>query len=199
MKKIFFCYLVLLLTSCVETVVVGTVTTGVLVAREKSIIDTKDDIRITSEVFQQFVLNDINNFNNSISVTTGEKRVLLTGVSYQPEDAKKASQLCWKVDGVKEVIDEIQVAENKPRMEKRIINYIKDSAITSQINIKATFNRDISLVNFKIITVNGVVYLMGIAQDNAEIDEITILSSKIKGVKKVISHIITTQDQRRNY
>ena len=90
---------------------------------------------------------------------------------------------------MKEVIDEIQVNENKSLVSNSV-NYFKDLVITSQIKSKALLDKNISSVNFKVITINKIVYLLGSAQNQSEIKAINELAAKTLCVKKVVSHII---------
>jgi hypothetical protein len=50
--------------------------------------------------------------NNFVDTTVYEGRVLLTGVVDSANKAKLAQDLAWQVEGVLEVIDEIQVCDN---------------------------------------------------------------------------------------
>jgi osmotically-inducible protein OsmY len=121
---------------------------------------------------------------------------LLTGIISNNKLAKKAVKLAWEVKGVKEVIDEIQIASNKSRF-NGFRTYSKDAIISSQIETRGIFTKNISLRNVKVNTVNSVVYLIGVAKTDYEIRKVTNLIARIKGVKKVISHIIKTNDSRR--
>lgn len=56
------------------------------------------------------------------------------------------------------------------------------------------FDNDIQSVNFGIKTVSGKVYLMGIAQDPAELKRVTDLARNVDGVNKVISYVRLKDD-----
>jgi len=45
---------------------------------------------------------------------------------------------------------------------------------------------------------NGVVYLFGIAQSQKELDRATGHARNVKGVVKVVSHVILKTDPKRN-
>ena len=61
--------------------------------------------------------------------------VLLTGIVGGSYEATKATKLAWKIKGVKEVINEIQVATKNPKKPKLATSYMKDTLIT--ISVKA--------------------------------------------------------------
>ncbi|MES2677648.1 MAG: BON domain-containing protein [Pseudomonadota bacterium] len=193
MKKYLSILTLILTTACVETVVVGATATGVVIAQDKSIVDTKDDLLITTQIDQKFIAQGLKNPVNKIGVTVDKQRVLLTGIVDDSNLVKKANEIAWKVSGVKEVIDEIQVKENKS-LADNFVNYFKDVAITAQISSKALLDKNIASVNFEVVTINKVVYLIGTAQNSNEIKALSDIAAKTVGVKKVISHIILAKD-----
>ena len=188
MKKYLLIATLFLTSSCVETVVLGGVTTGVILNQNKSVSDTKSDLIIETKIQAQFTKEGLKNPANSIGVTVDEQRVLLTGFVDDEKIISKANEISWKVSGVKEVIDEIQFNENKTAL-GTTLNYIADTAITTQINSKLLFNKKISSSNFEVITVNKIVYLIGIAKNQSEINIASDIAAKTSGVKKVISHV----------
>ena len=196
MTKLLYCLFLLFLTSCVEVVAIGSVTTAVIVARDKSIVDTKKDVTIGARINTEFALNKLKGPKNSISVIVNEQRVLLTGITDNIESSNKASDLAWKVEGVREVINEIQIVKKKSKV-KSFFNYTRDSFISTQIKTRLFFNKNVSLINFKTTTVNGAVYIIGIAKNNLEISQVTNLVARTKGTKKVVSHLILEGDIRR--
>lgn len=189
MKYLASLVLILSLTSCVETVVVGGVATGAIMAKEKSATDTANDVTIETKILKEFTLQGLKNPVNQIGVVVDKQRVMLTGVVDNPKLAKKANEISWNVKGVKEVIDEIQVVDNKSAI-GGVIDYFKDASITAQVNSRLLFNKNIATINIKTITVNRVVYLIGIARSQSEIDLANRIAARTAGVKKVINHII---------
>jgi len=51
--------------------------------------------------------------------------------------------------------------------------FASDAWISTQIESKLLFTKDIKSVNYSVETIDGVVYLMGIAQDREELDAVT--------------------------
>jgi osmotically-inducible protein OsmY len=196
-KFIFFAViLVFFATSCVETVVVGSVATGVLITREKSISKTSSDIAIATNLGSKFIVNGLKNPGNSVDITVNEGRVLLTGIVRKPENAKLAQTLAWKVSGVKEVIDEIQFHEDE-FYAKDFSSGAVDYVITGEIESKLLVAKGVSSMNFQVTTVGKVVYLLGVAQDDFEMQKVLAVAAKVRGVKEVVNHIILANDSRR--
>lgn len=189
MKKFFIVFVLFLTSSCIETIVAGTAVTGVVMAQDKPVEDTKDDVILTAKIDAEFLQAGLKDPRNKVGVTVDRKRVLLTGLVENANIAKVANEITWKVDGVKEVIDEIQIEPNKPRT-KNFVEYFRDAAITTQLNSKALVAKDVPSLDVEAVTVNGVVYLIGVAKNEDQIRNITDIAAKISGVKKVISHIV---------
>jgi osmotically-inducible protein OsmY len=196
-SAVFAVCLLIFSTSCVETIVVGSAATGVLVMRQKNLTDTRHDIAIATVLGTEFIKNGLKNPGNSIDVTVNEGRVLLTGIARDPQKAKLASDLAWKVENVKEVIDEIQLSENnlRPRDFSRAMF---DYGLTLEIETKLLLLREVASVNYKITTVNKVVYLIGVAAADEELQKVLTKISKVRGVEKIVNHVILSDDRRRN-
>ena len=77
-------------------------------------------------------------------------------------------RLAWQASGVTEVVNEIRVTD-----EGGVMNYVRDSWISTQLKTKILIDKDIKSVNYSIETVNGVVFLMGITQNQAELNRVT--------------------------
>ncbi len=194
--NVIFLLISLCLASCVETVIVAGATTGTVVVREKSAVDTKDDIVINTKIIKEFLENNIESDGNTFGVIVSEGRVLLTGVANNSKSAKKAADICWNVKGVKEVMDEIQLIPGRTRTDN-FLAYFKDAMITTEVETRLIFQKNIDSINYKSTTVNGVVYLIGIGRDSFEIKKVTNYIARISGVKKVVSHVVLASDDRR--
>ena len=58
-----------------------------------------------------------------------------------------------------------------------------------QLIFKLLLDREIKALNYNVETVNGVIYMIGIAQDEIELDRVTNHARTIKNVVKVVSHV----------
>ena len=197
MKNIFAAFLLLLLvTSCVETVVVGSVATIAVVTREKTIRDSGEDIAIAVKIDKDFLTSGLKGVSNSIGVMVDEGRVLLTGVVRDVEKGQLAHEIIWKIKGVKEVIDEIEISKEGVRIHD-FSGSVTDSYITAAIKIKLFFKPQIAPSNYKITTFNRVVYLLGVYKSEDDLQEVLQIVSKTSGVKKVVNYVISANDSRR--
>ncbi|ASI47448.1 MAG: BON domain-containing protein [Anaplasma ovis] len=170
-------------TGCSLMVAGLAVVTGAVVAlQERSVGDVIDDaailIKINKELFQQGMFS-------SIAVRVSEGRVLLTGTVDSPDKRLKAERVAWQQSEVKEVVNEIAVDKDEVTLREVAI----DSAISAQIKARMVAHAGIKSVNYSINTVGGVVYLMGIAQSQKELNSVIGISKRVKGVKQVISYV----------
>ncbi len=100
------------------------------------------------------------------------------------EHRLEAVKTVWQVDGVREVINEIHVGD-----QDSVQNYARDAWISTQLETKLLFDRDVSSIDYSIETVDQVVYLMGIAHSPEEIERVIGHAKEIAYVRRVISHV----------
>lgn len=173
----------LALQGCVAAAVGGGATVGVAVAQERSVADAIDDTAIHAAVNHQLLQKDVDLFRK-VGVEVIEGRVLLTGKVKKPEHRIEAVRLTWQAEGVKEVINEIQVTDKDG-----VADFARDAWISTQLKTKLLFDKHISAINYNIETVNNVVYIIGIAQDKDELERATNHARTIPHVRKVVSHV----------
>ncbi len=185
--------LLLALAACspLGVAVGGVATVGVAAVQERSVGDAIDDLTIKIDVNEHLFRADEKLFS-AVSVEVVEGRVLLTGHVPAPEDRIEAVRLAWQASGVKAVLNEIQVTDKGG-----LGNYLRDVAISNELRGKLLFDREIAAVNYNVETVNQVVYLIGIAQDQAELDRAIGHARTIRYVDKVVSHVVLKGDQSR--
>ena len=180
-----------LLGGCIEILGAGVGTAGVAVVQERSVGHAIDDSGINLAITGKF-LEASPTLYRSVDAHVIEGRVSLTGSVKNPDDRVEAARLVWQVNGVREVQNEIQV-ENK----SGFADYASDARITAAIVSKLLFERNVSQINYTIETVNGIVYIMGIARDGTERDLVIQIARSTGGVKRVINHALLNDDPRR--
>jgi osmotically-inducible protein OsmY len=176
---------------CAETIIGAGAVTGVAVVQERSVGAAVDDTVIQADISRRLFEKSEQLFIK-VDLEVVEGRVLLTGVVPSPEDAVEAVRIAWTVKGVREVLNEIQVSDKTS-----LTNYAKDVWVTARLRGTLLADREVSDINYNVETVNGVVYLMGIARDKAELDRVVNHARNIPGVVKVKSHVRLRDDSRR--
>lgn len=157
--------------------------TGISAAQEGGLSRAYSDTKIKVNINEAWFQYNVDAFRK-LSTTVNQGRVLITGVVQDPQHRVEAVRLAWQVQGVKQVINEIRVAESGG-----ITGFVKDGWITSRLRTALTFDRGVQSINYSIDTVQGIVYLMGVAQNQAELNRVIETARTISGVKQVVSYV----------
>ena len=179
------------LTGCAEFVISAVTTTSLAMAEERTLGDAVEDLGIQAELNHLFFQDDLALYRD-VSFSVVEGRVLLKGSVPTHEDRIRASWVARQATGISEVINEMQVTA-----ESGILNYARDRWISLQVDAKLLLDFDILSINYDVETVNGTVYLLGIAQSEDELKRVEEHASSIGGVKGVVSHVVMKDDPRR--
>ncbi len=116
-----------------------------------------------------------------------EGRVMLTGVAF---DLKTKTFLTNKVTEnlkVRSLLDEILIKDKKSFSFVRM----KDYFLEKSIYMKVFFKSKIKSLNYEVSVMDGIAYVIGIAEDQEEHELLLNLISTIKGIKQVVTHVIT--------
>ena len=179
------------LGGCVETAVGAGATTAVAATSEKGIVGTVDDTKIRATINMLWMDSNIDMWRE-VGLDVSEGRVLLTGKVEKPEWRVDAVKTAWRADGVKEVINEIKVTD-----EGGLGNYARDSWIATQLRTKLLFDKNVMSVNYSVDSVDQVVYVMGIARSQKELDVVINYARSLSYVKQVVNYAILRSDPKR--
>ncbi|AHC39439.1 BON domain-containing protein [Ehrlichia muris] len=168
------------------------VTTGAIITlQDRSVGDTIDDtailIRVNKELFKVGLFPQV-------TVKVSEGRVLLIGHVKSLDDQIKAEKVVWHQKDVREVVNEITVDKNAINLKETAI----DAMISAQVKARILSQSKVRSMNYSVNTIDGTVYLMGIAQDQEELDKVVSIAQKVKKVKQVISYVRLKDSKLRN-
>ena len=166
-------------------------TAGVSVAQERTTRQalTDTEIRVT---INNSLLNAGRELFVDVSTEVVEGRVLLTGNVNRPEDRIKAAEIVWATPDVVELINELEVGGGGG-----VEGYAEDVWISTQLRAKLLGDVDVNAINYTIETINKTVHLIGVARNEEELARVVDIASRVPGVKKVVSHVLTKNDERR--
>ncbi|HLT77957.1 MAG TPA: BON domain-containing protein [Ferrovibrio sp.] len=180
------------LSGCLGVAVGAGAAAGVAAAEERGAKNAANDKGIQLAINDALFRTDLALFHK-LGTIVYEGRVLLTGVLQTEEQKDQALKLVWSAsDRIREVIDEIVIAPPGT-----ILDFSNDAWITGQLRFKLASDREIVDINYSIETVNGTVYLIGLAQNEAELMRVTDHARTIRGVRRVVSHVWLKTDPRR--
>jgi osmotically-inducible protein OsmY len=170
------------LSGCAGIVVGGGAAIGTAAYQERGVQGVARDIA-TATRMRTNLLNAGEDFVTGVGVEVYEGRLLLTGTLPDQDMQAKTVAMAWKTEGVKDVINEIQTGASSFR------DFARDAWITTQLHSKITLDQNIFAINYSIETVNGVIYMIGIAQNQTELDRVVGHAKNISYVKRIISHV----------
>lgn len=172
----------LILSGCAPAVVGGGAFVGSSLVSEKGLSGTMNDTQISNQIGLALYKMDPE-VHRRVSVNVQNGEVMLTGAIPSSQQHLEVVRLAWEPKGVKRVIDNIATSEGAG-----VGTYSQDTWITTQIKSALLFDGDIQSMNYSIKTVSGQVYIMGIAQDQAELDKVIDHARNTNDVTKVVSY-----------
>lgn len=169
-------------------VVIGGAAAGVAVSQDSGTEDsgTEDsttDAQIRAEI-DRLWREESTSLYSGINLQVQEGRVLLSGRVPEPDARVTAVRLAWRAEGVAEVINEIEIGD-----ESSLADTTRDEWITTQLRAQLLADGAIASTNYSIETVNSEVYLLGVAQDQAELDRALTHARNIAYVRRVRNYM----------
>ena len=190
LTKLFFSFLVFIIIltnygcSPVGVVASGGATTMVVAEGDRSLGTVVDDATIKINIAAKF-LNSGNNLFVEINTNVLEGRVLLTGLIDSQEARIEAVRLVWEVEGVNEVVNEIQIGNRS-----NIKDYANDLWINTQAKGVAAKTIGLRAVSYNFETIQGKIYVAGITSKPEQIESLVEALKTIKGVDEIINYVI---------
>ena len=106
--------------------------------------------------------------------------VLLAGQVTSEELKIKAAKVIREIPTVKHVYNELEIAAPSSKMTRT-----SDAWITTKIKSKLLANPDIPGLRVKVVTENGIVFLLGLL-NSEEAKRVGEISSEVKGVQRIV-------------
>jgi osmotically-inducible protein OsmY len=180
-----------MLSGCVWVAATGVVA-GVSAARqERTIGNAIDDTRIKATLDGRMAQDSAKLFLN-VSSTVVEGRVLLAGRVSRPKARLDASRIAWSVEGVRKVDNDLEVADDQGWLDRP-----SDLIMRTELATVLLADPQIKDVNYTTDVVHGVIYLMGVAQNRAEVDRVVDHAERINGAKRVENYVVLKDDPIR--
>jgi osmotically-inducible protein OsmY len=172
-----------LLPGCIPVIAAGGAASGYAMAQERGPVQQVKDSGIKATITHSW--EEVNpQMASQLDANVYDGQVLITGSVANPEWSVDAVRLAWQAEGVKQVNSEIQVADKST-----LTDQARDTWITTRLRTAILTDGKIRSLNYSIETVNGVVYLMGSARTQGELDLVTNYARNIPNVKRVVSYV----------
>ncbi len=156
----------------------------VIAEGDRSMGSVIDDATIKVNIAAKFINSEDNLFVD-VSATALNGRVLLTGLVDNQEIRIDAVRRVWEVEGVQEVVNEIQIGNRASLKE-----YANDVWINTQAKGLAAKTVGLRVVGYNFETIQGKVYIAGITSRPEQLEDLIDAVKTIKGVKEIVNYVI---------
>ena len=192
-KNLTLFLILVFLSGCASAIIGGVATVGVATVQERSVKDAAIDLKLELQIQEALLRSSVEKLFISVDIHIVEQRVLLIGNVGSQELRDKAAKIVWETSPkIKEVLNEITIGNKSS-----LVSEAKDARISLSLSGLLIADAEVSDINFSHSVSKQVIYLMGIASNEIELDKVIYHARTVKGVKKVISHIIIKNDKRR--
>jgi osmotically-inducible protein OsmY len=178
------------LSGCVAVAAVGTVAGVQTLRQERTVGDALDDRAIKTSIDAR--LRQTAGLRFGIATTVVEGRVVLAGRVSTPEQRLDATRVAWGVDGVVKVDNDLEVTDSSGWLDRP-----QDFIMRQALVAKLLTDSSIREVNYTTDVVHGVVYLMGVGQDQEEVDRVVAHAMSLNNVKRVENYVVLKDDPIR--
>jgi len=158
--------------------------TMVVAEGDRSLGTVVDDATIKLNLSAKFLKSE-NRLFLDVNSNVTEGRVLLTGLVDTQEIRIEAVRKVWEINGVKEVINEIEVG-NKTTLKE----YMNDLWINTQVKSLAARTIGLRSFSYNFETIKGKVYIAGITSRPEQLQAIVESTKTIKGVKEIVNYVV---------
>jgi osmotically-inducible protein OsmY len=163
-----------------------------LTPQERSLSSAVDDFNTRTELNGRLLAESASLFAN-VSTTVIEGRVHLSGSVPANEDRLAATRIAWETPNVTEVVNDIEVANDAG-----FGDAVRDRWISTQVRARILTDGTIRDSNYTIDTQNRTVFVLGIAQDQRELDRVLAQARAVDGVRRVVNYAVLKDDPRRS-
>lgn len=189
MKKIIAIVLLAgLLQGCIAVgaLAVGGAAGGALASDKRSISTMADDEKISYNIQKQLAQDPEMTHNTHIIVISYSHVVLIVGQVPTQDISDKITQVAQNYPNVRRVFNELTVGPPTSASRRS-----KDIAITANVKTRMFTTTNVSSGQIKVVTENGVVYLLGItSRDRADAAaQVARNSTGVQEVVKLIEYI----------
>ena len=193
-NKYFALFLVFIfLGGCASAIVGGVASVGLATVQERSIKDAAIDLKLELQLQEALFRSNTEKLFVNVDIQIIEQRVLLVGNVSSQELRDQAARIAWEISPkIKDVLNEITVGKKAS-----LVSEAKDARISLSLSGLLIADTEISDINFSHSVSKQVIYLIGIASKNKELNKVIHHARTVKGVTKVISHIMLKNDKRR--
>ena len=194
MKKIVsILFILLALSGCGGVSSQGVLGTGVNIFLDPRTLGTQIDDSIMQKSFLIRVSQIDKKYVLSVSSKVVDGHIYLTGTVDSVDEKILLTKIAWKTEGARSVKNNIKVKDKFS-----LKNSAKDLLITSQLKVALLSNKQVSMANYQINTVNQIIFIFGIAKSDSEKREVINEAKIIPDVKNIDASIFLVSELSKN-
>ncbi|MBL9033475.1 MAG: BON domain-containing protein [Rhodospirillaceae bacterium] len=157
--------------------------TADLATQERGLYQGLDDNAMWIAINGRFAAYDAKVLQQ-VHLQVQEGRVLLTGHVQKPEHRLAAVRAAWATAGVREVINQVKIAPDRG-----MGTVAQDEFLARRVWLKLFADRAVRANNYSIECIDSVVYLIGVGQDQAELQRAIDHARDVPYVRNVESYV----------
>jgi len=180
-------------SGCVAAAGLAAVSAATVAVQDRTLGRSIDDATASSTVKARLMALDDRAYLR-MDVEMAEGTMLLSGAVPTAEHKAMAEQIAWSVSGVEDVANETVVGRSPGMLRSGLDNFI-----TAQVRTKIVGDSQVKGVNYNIETQKGVVYLMGVARSEEELQRAAEAASMVRGVERVVSYVVVRAPNQRAF
>jgi len=181
--SLLFFGLLLSLSGCGWVLVGGGAYEGYKIATDPRTIGTQiDDALITAKIKAKLIEDPVTKARK-IDVDTVNGVVTLTGVVESEKEIERAIEIAKSVPGVKKIVNNLRVGK------RGLKEFITDKEITAKIKAKLIADPELKALSIDVDTVNGVVTLTGVVENERQKEKAVRHAKSVEGVKAVVVNL----------
>jgi len=173
----------LALAGCAPTVVSLAADGAYTASEERTMDDVVDDNGIKLEI-NKLLLDERLGLFKDVGTVVYQRHVYLLGDVEKAGDKVRAGEIARIPEKVSGVTNDIQVTD-----EGGVGALVDDIYIEKVIQTDYLFDSEIDSSNFRVRSVNGVVYLIGLAESQAELDKAVAIVDARDDVRRIVNYV----------
>ena len=167
--------------------------TGLALAEDRPVEEIWGDTLLKVTINKKLLETSFSETFWSLNTTIFEGRVLITGNVKNTTLRDQVSQMVWGVKGVREVLNEIEIQETN-----NVTQIARDKFIQTSLQARMLGDKIVSDINYKMIAHNNVLYIIGVAQSQAELEKVVAHARAIRYVKQFVNYIWLADNPSRS-
>ena len=191
MRLLFLLIIFLNLQSCAAPIIGGVGAIAFSSSAQEKGLGTSISDKVIYVKLRNVIYDWDPSVSEKISISVNNGSILITGTLNKIEKRIELTKIIWKINGVKEVNNEVQISETN-----NLKNIAKDLASLGEIKARLMASKQLNSLNFSIDVVNNIAYISGIASSEEEISLVTQIAQEARFIKEVQNFVKVNKDKR---